>query len=512
MKALRPTLATLLALLFTALVAFWIFHVPLRPLALYKSIPAHADLIGVHDNLADRLAGLMENDLFARMLASSGLTREQVEAMSSDPGSRVWLDRIASKHCVIARLPPESAASGPAWCLAAWMGSESVRLRWSLGLSADKDCRAGAIAGTQVWRFRLEDLPLGHRLYCAVEEGVLLAAVSSSPNAIHQMILAYQGRYESYLDRHPEIDFPAAEELQARPDQFYFSAGPDLLLNIRFSRLSAEGLKGVLGLAGAEDDPPPTDMPRPQTLEWQRPMLHALLTPAAVAQIGAAFDRQSWAALALSLTSRVQSGPLFVGFFGGEQQGRLKGFRIPGILLAMPVKDEDEALRLFLSRIDRINAINSLGIIHHRIDIADTSIYRLEGTRDNLYGKLPPDEQLAFMLRNGFLLVGSHPQLLRSIALDELLASDNPVWNDLKRKRPNSLIQADIERSAKALRLALAVYSLKMVSESPDASRRIRERIDLVEDWIEACTPFGDCLIWDPEQDQSKYIGFELGR
>lgn len=511
MKMLRSSLRLAPALLFAAAVAFWILHVPRRPLAIYKAVPADAVLLGVHRNLAGRLDGLIENNLFARLTAAAGLTRGQIEAMTSDPESRIWLDRIAADECVIAHLPRQGITGAPAWCMAAWMGSESVRLRWSLALSAAKDCRAGSIAGTRVWRFRLDDLPPGQRLYCAVEEGVLLAAVSASPAAIHRMILACQGRLDSFVDRNPDLDFPTPDELKRRPDQYWIPIKADQMLNMRFSRIDRQGISGVLGLASAGNHPPAAELPRADAIEWKQPMLHAQLTRQTVAQIGSSFSNQSWAALLLSLRSELQSGPLFIGLFGGEYQGRFKGFRIPGVLLATPVSNKDKALRLLLSRIDRLNAIHSLGIIHNRVDIADTSIYRIEGTRDNLYGKLPPEEQLAFMLRNGFLLIGSHSELLRRIALDQLLAKDNPIWKDLEEGRGGSYIQADIDRSAKALRLALAVYSLKMASADPDNSRRIRERIDIIEHWVEACIPYDDCLIWDPERDPSRYIGFELG-
>jgi len=517
MKVLRTIAVALLALIFIAGIVFSIWFTPRRSQALFACIPAEADLVSIHRGAAGRLEGLLENALFASLVEATGLRRTDLVELLSDPESRAWLDRIAARELLLAHLPNQGFAGAPAWALAAWIGPESLRLRWSIGISAPPEARLGTVAGTEIWQFELAGLPPGKRLYCALGEGLFLATIADTADGIQQMVLCYQGRALALADTRPELAERAAADLARYADQllYFTDRAEPAVVQARFSSIHAEGLSGLLSFPrpGAPEPSAPTAPAARPLVEWRQPLLQAACGRDTLRGLAREFADHPLGMIALALAEKAQSGPLFIGLFGDDKQGRMKGFRIPGLLAALPVADEQAARDLVLERIDRINAIYSLGLIHTRSQLADSLIYRVAGTRDNIYGELPPEEQAAFMLRNGFLLIGSHPLLLEQIASDSFGTDSDLLRQYLVRDGDEAdFVWIDLERGAKALRLALALYSMQLVEDAPESSRLIRERIALARDWVEACAPYGEAMIWISPKDETLVLNFEMGR
>jgi hypothetical protein len=516
MKVLRTIAVALLALIFIAGIVFSIWYTPRREQALFACIPAEADLVSIHRGAAARLEGLMENALFASLIESTGLRRAQIAALLAAPQSRIWLDRIAAHDLLLAHLPNQGFAGTPAWGLAAWLGPDSLRLRWSIGISAPPEARLGTVAGTEIWQFELSDLPPGQRLYCALGEGLFLATIAPSADSIHQMVLCYQGRALSLADTRPALAGGQPSDLDHYPDQLLYFTGRanPAAVQARFSSIRERGLSGLLSFpkTGAAQSPAPAAPSARPRIEWRQPLLQAAFGRDTLRGVALEFADNPLGMIALALAEEAQSGPLYIGLFGDDKQGRMKGFRIPGLLAALPVADQELARELMLERIDRINAVYSLGLIHTRSQLADSFIYRVAGTRDNLYGELPAEEQAAFMLRDGFLLIGSHPLLLEQIASDSFGTAPEQLWEHIRREAGKDFVWIDLKRGAKALRLALAVYSMQLVDDDPESSRLIRERIALARDWVEACAPYGEAMIWSDSDGEALVLNFTMGR
>lgn len=509
-----PRLAIIiLTTLFIGAVVAWILYVPDNQDVIYESIPAEADFVTSHHRLAERFDGLLENDHFVQILDVFGVTRDDIEPFEHDPEFRKWLERLASRRAVLAHIPPNvSLSRNSSWVMSSWIGSDSPRLRWTLELYAREE-KLDPVAGTPLWRFDLSDLPERQKLYCAIEEGVLLAAISDSANAIHRLVLTYQGRSPSITDRYPDRRFADNLSHTAYPDQCWvldrkFPPNP-VMLALR--RIENKRLEGLLHFPSDEADEIVSNPDRdsPSTVEWDDAIAQAVLTKDTIQDMQGALANDPNLALGLRLSDEIQNGPLFLAVLGGGYQGRFKGFRIPGLLAAMPVKDQEEAVAKILEMIDRLNAMHSYGLIYHKMRVDDTEIYAIQGTKDNLYGSLPDEEQIAFTVKNGLLLFGSHVGILQKISAGAHgLDWADPIWDDIPGLRATSYIGFDLNRSAKALRLGLAVYSLKMIAESPLEARRIRKKIDTIKDWIDSVTLYDNAIFWS---DDNKNIHFKFG-
>ncbi len=516
MKNIRKYLIALLALVFVGVLLVSILYFPDNRDRLYRALPAEVDFISVHFDLAARSHDLLENNIFRSLVGSLGVDEEQIEHLFSDPDGRNWLERAASDVVVVGHVPPGVFSPRSSWGMAAWLGSDSLRLRWQLDFTAPRETRIGDVAGTKVWRFDLPDLPIGQKLYCAVKEGILLLSLSDSAAMMQNMILASQGRSLSALDAFSEWQPPAAEDLENRPDMFWLldREGWTGGVKMEFDSITATRKRGNLRFLDQDTVGCPTAAKgvAPIASPWREPMAYALLDSASMLEITQHFERSLVGDIVEHMTAALAADSAFVGLFGEDKQGRFKGFRIPGALLAIPVADAEKAIRSVMSCIDYVNASYRVGIIHKRVSVEGRDVYYVEGTRDNLYGRLPFDEQIVFVHKDGYLFIASNHILIDSIiAGDFFLGSAGEAWQ-AGQGEVSPYAWVDLDRSASAVNLILAVQRLRLIADNPRDFVDIRRRFDLVRDWVEVFSGYGEALLWKPSGGEERYLEFEIGR
>ncbi len=516
MKSIRKYLTALLALMFAAVIMVSILYFPDNRDLVYKALPAEVDFISVHSDFAARARELIENNIFRSLVTSIGVEAEQIDYLFSDPDGRDWLERIAGDMVVIGHVPPGIFSPRSSWGLAAWIGADSLRLRWQLDFTAPRETRVGDVAGTRVWRFDLPDLPLGQKLYCAVKEGVLLLALSDSAAMMQNMILASQGRAVSALDTHSEWHQPGTDELENRPDMFWLldRDGWTGGMKLEFDSVTASHMRGNLRFLDHESVglSTPAQGLRTVTSPWREPMAYALLDRVSLLEITQYFERNIVRDIVEYMTDALDAESVFLGLFGEDKQGRLMGFRIPGALMAIPVADAEKALQSVMSCIDYINSSYSLGIIHNRVSVDDHDIYYVEGTRDNLYGRLPANEQIVVAHKDGYLFIASHHILIDSIIAGDFFLDGADELRRMVQGTATPYSWIDLERSSSAVNLILAVQRLRLIAENPRDFVDIRRRFDLVRDWVEVFSNYGEALLWSPTDRHETYLEFEIGR
>lgn len=515
MKNIRKHMIALLVLIFASVVLVSILYFPDNRELIYRAMPAEVDFISAHSDFAARSHELLENDIFRSLVSSIGVEQEQIEYLFREPEGRVWLERVAGDMVVIGHVPPGIFSPQPSWGLAAWIGSDSLRLRWQLDLTAPRETRIGDVAGTRVWRFDLPDLPWGQRLYCAVKEGVLLLALSDTSAMMQNMILSSQGRSLSALKAHPEWDASRREHLKMRPDMFWLLDRDSWTggMKMEFDSITPDRMRGNLLFLNNEsiDISSPAQTARPFAEPWREPMAYALLDRETLLETTQYFERNIVGDIVEHLAESLGSESLFLGLFGGDKQGRLMGFRIPGALIAVPVADGEKAIQSVMSCIDQINADYRVGIIHNQVATDGRDVYYVEGTRDNLYGRLPVGEQLVFAHMDGYLFIASNHILIESIiAAGFFLHDADELWQAGQGTvSPYSWI--DLDRSADAVNLVLAVQRLRLIAQNPREFVEIRKRFDLVRDWVEVFSRYGEASLWTRPGGRESRIDFQIG-
>ncbi len=514
MKIARKVSVALLSFTLLGVIVFSICYVPDHRSDLYSAMPAEVDFVSVHYRFAERAETLLGNNIFQSLVESMGVEQEQIDFMLHAPEGRRWLDRVASDLVVIGHVPPGVYSNEPAWGLAAWMGSSSIALRWQLDITAPKETRIGAIAGTKVWRFDLPDLPEGQRLFCAIKEGFALLAISDSSAMIQSMILASQGRGVSALDLQSAWMLPAVAELEINPDMFWVfdHGGWTGGLRMELSRIAADGMRGNLGFMRATfAEATVRETSRPISAPWREPMAYAILDKASVAAIAEVFDGHPATDIVEYLREKLSAEVGFVGLFGDRYQGRLAGFRVPGVLIAIPAADEDQSIDAVVAAIDRINAGYSAGIIYSRIPFRGHGVFFIQGSRDNLYGRLPPGEQLVFTHKDGLLFIASNRILIEHVVAGDLpsVATRQILLGSPGHTGAHAWL--DLRRSAQAARLILSVFRLRLLAENPVDYHEARARLESIGNWFETFADYGEALLWSPAGAVTENMEFEVG-
>ena len=120
------------ALLGTALAAaaVWVISVPYCPQRVYAAIPRDAFLTIELQDPAAHVDALAENPVTRRLLAEAGLDIATAHAVLANPGRRRWVERLAGRLVLMARVPLRHAPGRSGWVAASWVGGWSQILRW----------------------------------------------------------------------------------------------------------------------------------------------------------------------------------------------------------------------------------------------------------------------------------------------------------------------------------------------------------------------------------------------
>lgn len=512
---------------FAGLAVWWALVVPHRPEDLYRAIPANAAFVVSMTDPASRWDDLAGAPLVRVAAASAGLPPEQLERLGADPGSRAWIDRLASREVVIGYVPSLGYSGRPAWVMAAWIGGLSQRLRWGLqarrgsGLTAVDRGSTGAF-----WTCRPDWLAPGLFLSFALREGIALACVSSDPHAVRYLIAAH--------DRSPRVPSAASAGVRAMAGGLKpvadaadwgwatseawpgWHAGPDLAafgwqeLTATTMDLSVRAEWGTSWRGELETD--------------GRDSLAARLAGLAEGWVRVPFETvDSWArspaspvwlydaAPFLRAAAGETRAPVLIAVYGGDYGGRLrslfgggisqviKGLKVPTLVVAMPIGDPARCRAALVELLDRMNARYRSGLIPRAAGAAGAmSFVAVEDTGAGPYSRFEPDEQVAIGIADeGWLVVASNLDALRRIAVAAQTrpreAGGGDAWTRLAEEPAAAAGWFDLVRFGETARGTLAAASLALLMQDSSDTRQTRQRLAEADAWIETLEPLGRC-------------------
>jgi hypothetical protein len=273
-------------------------------------------------------------------------------------------------------------------------------------------------------------------------------------------------------------------------------------LSAKMAQAPAEGLKtgGLDRLLG--------DLPIAVTMTST-----TLLRPFTEARV-----RPLWLHLLGEVIFDQKSDVLAASLLTGDYGGRLKGIKIPALVAGIPVRDGEAALSWAAGALDRLNARYRWGLIPQELPTAGGRVFAVAGTGEGAYAALAPEEQAAYALCDGWLLLASNAQALQKLveryAREESLLEAGPArW-----KHGLNEIQApcygwiDLARGGKTLRLAVTTYSLKLLMEDPRGSQKPRQRLNEAKAWIDSFAPLDTCRFWLGSDGRMLNVSFRAGK
>lgn len=498
MRRLRPILFYTLLLAAVSGAIAWMLHVPPRPERAYRAAPAQAIWISRHRNLAGRWREMARNPLLRQAAGLFGADPAGWDAWIQDRALADWMRRLGRFDLVLCAWP-EGRDAPWAFTVSAWIGSESQTFRlWLQAGRVPGVMPAGEYGGRRLWSIPSTTSADGRRLFFALEEGLWIAAWSRHPGTLCRALDAYDG----VPGRHPAAAALFAETADdAGRWNLGIGPGPDEA-RIRIREWSGRRLVIAADLEGWDEMTPAPDSPGcpPERLAsgWG-------LSPEMIVACDWRWLRDRmpwdgpWRTELKALADREFRGPMAIALFGAPLWGRMQGLRTPGLAAMAELRDPAAFDAALGEAMDRVNARAPWGLIAGA-DLHAPGLRVFEASGATAYRNLPAGERAAYTLRDGWLWAAVSADTLRGMmapasaanGVDErrALPLDVMPWRDAMM--PGAPVRAwlDIERSARTLRMAIALYELQQVASGVTAetpglrfARQLQRGLDRAGAW-----------------------------
>ncbi len=496
MRMLRRISFWALALLFAAGTIFWSLYIPHRPLDLYRAIPAQATFVSAHHNLAGRWGDLATNPVTRSLLLSLGFDEDDLDSAADGADAGPWLKRLAGQETLFAYVPRLGPAGETAWVFASWLGSGSQRLRWMLYWSKGKGIKhAFDRAGHHIWMVDPRVSKSADVISFAFVEGMVIGTISKRAATTASVLDCFDGTYPSFFrTRNPDL-MPLPDT--NTPDRGWFTwreksgiySAPRGFFDIHHlgpNSINADvelpWTKGEL----AKDAEPAVAHDDLEACWKDGPVAVAFLRSGLLQRL-AGDSRMTLPRETLGLATDVGAGEIALAAMAGDLSGRFKGIKMPTILAAVPVEGDAAPETNVVARMDALNAMNRWGLVPQELVVGSQRVYAVESTADTPYARSPKDELLAYTVSGSWLVFASNVE-----GLTNLLARPAPAgareWN-VQNGGDDASLWLDLDDGAKAFRVAITAYALKLAAEDAEKSQPMRQRLNEAKAWIDAIAP-----------------------
>ena len=532
LKFKRKTL--LLIVVSVALCVGWLLYVPYRPEHLLRAVPANAQLITTHENLAARWPALLQNPLLRSAALAAGVEAATLNRFATDPEILPWVQRLAARNTVFAFVPRLGASGHPAWMAASWLGGDSLILRQQLVWFPPSGFAPHAPHnGVPFWTFPLSGLKGGQYLTLTFVEGLAIACLSDDASAILDLLDTSDGLLPSLATMRDAKLSDYWCLAPAAPDHGWLdttsfvpsAAGkpvpPPLTISLSIvqSNFVEGGLCGPVPLPAAKASAKALECGDLVKFTGDLPIAALMLrTETALPPCADALGPE-WAAL-LDAALRLQGADRVALFLiGGEFGGSLFGFRVPAVVAAIPMRKPDAMLGLMQGQLlDRLNQQHGWGLVANEMKTGARTSYVVSSTAQNAFAALPPDACPAYAVCEGWFLVASSSRSLSALlARYDSANADTEArtarWSEgLAEAHGGAFAWADLARARNELLPIMDLYSIKLMLENPQESAAKRQQLKNLKQWLTPLAQLGEARLWLTTDGQLAALRFQLGQ
>lgn len=510
----------------------WLLYVPYRPERLLCVIPANAQFLTTHQNLAARWPAILQNPVSQSLVMSVGVEANELNTLATDPETLRWVRRLASRDTILAYAPHLGVSGRPAWVLASWLGGDSQKLRLQL-LWFPPPCFVHHTPhnGAPYWTVRVPGLKSGVQLTLAFVEGIAIATLGEDPTAILDVLDTSDGRLPALASARGAKFSDYWRLALSAPDHGWVDTGafvrhkpntptpPPLTISLTaIEPHYVEGnLCGPLPLPAAKTSAKPLEAGDLTKLTGNLPLAAVMIRAAtALPALRATFGPE-WADVLDAALRPQNTDRIALFLMGGEYGGRLYGFRIPALIAGFPVRAGDALPGLMQGVLDRLNTQHGWGLITREIKIGNHTLHAVEGTTQNAFSMLPLEERPAYAVCDHWVLVASSLRALTALVArydrPEAAAQMRGVrWTDgLDIARGGAYGWVDFARARDELRLIIAGYSLKLMLDDPRKAAGQRQQLKVYKAWLDALAPLGEAKFWLTSDGRLSALRFEIG-
>jgi len=470
----------LLLAIFAAGSIWWTLAIPHNPEQLMRAIPGHAVSVTMHDKLAIRWNDISAHPLAAPLVGIFGGDPEEIPELKTDAGFQYILQLVGRQELVLAYVPYMGPFQENAWVFASWIGGKSQRLRWSYPFLKLKDLRRlNDVGGWPVWTYVWSTSNDTHRLTFSLVEGMMIGTMARDPRAIEVMIESYNGSFPSIASR---------KDLNAWKQELLRSGYADRILYkqqgwpesrmwfVEANLAHTSRLSGVVRTTGQAPASPVAasfDLRQLAALWGNHPITASAMDVAAMKQFVREENQSVPAVIFRDVLRVTDARSVAAGLFGGEFSGRFKGIRIPTLMLGFQMANENQVTEGMKALIDRWNADFQWGLVPVETKIGGRTVWRLEGTSENIYSALVPAEQAAVMTEGNWLIVSSNLK-----GMETLILSNAPATGADQKPAPWVISEwiwcAAARRSGWRLQLIRLNCCLKMRADPGNSGRNYK--------------------------------------
>lgn len=473
--------------------SWWLLYVPYHPERVFAAIPQNATVVSVQQNLAGEWRDLRKNPFILNGLQAAGVSEADIAATATNDVIQAWGERLASDLSAIAYIPSLDGQQKPALVCASWIGGQSRRLRWQLSWLKSRDLRPIKLNNGHltVWVTRTKFGKSDLRLSLALSEGLVLACISEDPVGVRALLETA----EHYPGRHSlaDTDRPAQalSFLEGKPRHWGWFSIDNNLMAYTFD-LTAQGFSvDITGHSSLRQAPALKDIPSLKTanaMAGANSDLAVLMPLTWLTTLAPKNTPQFWLNDIIQLTnpSGAPADALaFVALLDQRHNGRLrgpmgpalrafiKGIKTPTLLMGLQLGSEAEATNRIKLLVDQLNSQYNLSLTIRSVEQeGEPPITLIEESRKSFYGSFEPDERVAFIHLDGWLILASHAGVLKQILKSP--PGEPPVWQSAAASGASATLYGNLDGLGQTVKNASGVLKLVSLFDSSQDSPKTR--------------------------------------
>jgi hypothetical protein len=504
--------------------AWWILSVPYNPEQLLRAIPGHAISVSRHDQLAGRWEEVADHPLVLSLIGMFGGKSEEWIELREDEGFKAIINLIGKDDLMLAYVPYMGMYQERTWIFSSWIGGQSQRLRWSHRFLHIPDLRRMEdIGGWPVWTWYSASEEGTFRVTVALVEGMMIGCTAQDPMAIETVIEAYNGLYPSVAMRTDLKPWNKRLFESDYPDRFWFKSIDWPNAERFFGQFN---LKDATHVDGSLRFPNPFSLPSiPSSASlddlaslWRN---YAVAACAVGSEAVMATTGQATNDVFINMINKIiqvsEADAVALALFGGDFSGRFKGMKVPTLMAALQLSEGRTPSEFIQQLVDEWNARYQWGLVPVAVPSGTSTIWRIEGTSENIYSGMGPAEQISLTQAGEWMVISSNFKGLLSLMESSEVAgpSDIPDWaermGDAAADGAIGYLGFDLVRGAEMFRLAITAYSLKLLIDDASGSREFRQRLNEAKAWLEILAKLDHLHLYAGTLDDDLKIDFSAG-
>jgi hypothetical protein len=411
-------------ILFVLLSCWWTTYFPYNREVLYRAIPMSSDVIieqpGIHEHW-------QQGTIKDLILESLGEVEGQDGLASVLNESRIdqMLEVVASKNTLFARVPSLSSNVKPALVVATWAGGKGQFLKWASGFALKSKVNHKMMDyGIKVWSVDLGAKEPDYRFFSfAFYEGVLVGSLSHKPFGVDYVV----GRMTNTRPMAPALSKHLKRDQAVGGGWFLSQSAKTFgsqVMSYSFKHGDAKSVSGML------------------TWEAGGPFVMARAVPGHAQHCGEAVEMLGelpGAALFTShqffewqMISNDRKGkltvlrklirdnikkdtPVFMCLAKPEYSGRLRGFKVPSLLMGMKIKEPEGISELLSTSLDALNAAYKTNLIKTEIMLNGHKVYNVSRVTGSFFDKMGQREKPSVTVIGDWLIIASNRDVVEAL-------------------------------------------------------------------------------------------------